>query len=358
MHSTDFLHRNYDALKALVEISVGPGKRPDYVQGGGGNTSAKLLGGMMAIKASGYRLSEVTLNDGYAVLDSDKLRNFYAERLPESLQDVEADGVNAANAALAEIDGLPRLRPSIEAGMHSVLDTYVLHTHPVYANLAACSGRAEELLRDALTGWEHAYGFLPYQTPGALLTFAVKKQCERVEAEQGKRPTALLLENHGLVVTHSDPLECVRIHAEVNTRIAALLGVDEKQYPAVAIAAEGDHYISRSPWLQDILKGSEYTEAFFGKEALYPDQLVFLDGKVKVDAKDRRAECVISRDTGRVVYHCSYKQAYAIEEALCAVLFITRTLKRNGIPVQTMDAAAKHFIANMETEKYRQSVGK
>ena len=45
-------------------MSVKLGARCDYVQGGGGILSVKLEGGRMAIKASGYCLSDITPKKG------------------------------------------------------------------------------------------------------------------------------------------------------------------------------------------------------------------------------------------------------------------------------------------------------
>ena len=55
-------------LKELARISQEVGKHPDFVQGGGGNTSAKLDDRYMAVKASGYRLDQVTEQDGYVIV--------------------------------------------------------------------------------------------------------------------------------------------------------------------------------------------------------------------------------------------------------------------------------------------------
>ncbi|MCL2084901.1 MAG: class II aldolase/adducin family protein, partial [Oscillospiraceae bacterium] len=102
-------------LKEFARMSQTAGSREDYVQGGGGNTSVKLGDGLMAIKASGYRLRQVTETDGFAVVETETLRDVTEER------------------------GYRPLRPSVETGVHALLGAFVLHTHPVYANLALCS---------------------------------------------------------------------------------------------------------------------------------------------------------------------------------------------------------------------------
>src|SRR5659263_351 len=134
-----FLDLYEDRLTDFTRISRTAGSRSDYVQGGGGNTSCKLDSQLMAIKASGFRLDQIAPDAAYAVLDYSKLRLFYQNTNSASLDDVEKAGSSQAKDAAVIIDGLPVLRPSVEAGFHSLLDTYVLHTHPVYANLLTCA---------------------------------------------------------------------------------------------------------------------------------------------------------------------------------------------------------------------------
>ena len=51
--------------KDFVEISRYAGSRFDLIQASGGNTSVKLDGNRLLIKASGVHLSEVNANEGY-----------------------------------------------------------------------------------------------------------------------------------------------------------------------------------------------------------------------------------------------------------------------------------------------------
>ena len=74
-----FIEDHQSDLSAFADLSNRIGARPDYVQGGGGNTSVKLDGGLMAVKASGFRLSDVRPDRAYAVLDGAALRRFYLE---------------------------------------------------------------------------------------------------------------------------------------------------------------------------------------------------------------------------------------------------------------------------------------
>ena len=74
--------KNKNLLKDLVKISKYFGQRFDLTQAAGGNSSIKL-GNQMYIKSSGYSLSEVSLDNGYTLLDNDKLIDFLNKIKPE-----------------------------------------------------------------------------------------------------------------------------------------------------------------------------------------------------------------------------------------------------------------------------------
>ena len=102
---TDFMTKNKEKLEQFAAMSQAAGSRSDYVQGGGGNTSVKLADGLMAIKASGYCLSDIRPDKAYAVLDYEALRRFYYGNEPAQLADVEKLGSacakeNSANARI------------------------------------------------------------------------------------------------------------------------------------------------------------------------------------------------------------------------------------------------------------------
>ena len=125
---SNFFEVNRARLENFSRVSKAVGARADYVQGGD-----------MAIKASGFCLKDIEPDKTYAVLDYKTLSAFYNGSDPADFKDVEKAGSSKAKEVTKTIEGLAVLRPSVEAGFHSVLDTYVAHSHSVYANLAACS---------------------------------------------------------------------------------------------------------------------------------------------------------------------------------------------------------------------------
>ena len=402
MSELSFADQFRQALADYVILSTQGGSRSDYVQGGGGNTSCKLDGSLMAIKASGFRLNQVAIDNGYAVLDYAAIRRFYAGNHPEDLADVEASGSAAAKAATQAIAGLPALRPSVEAGFHSLMQRFVLHTHAVYANLAACSAEAQSILDAALAGEPFAWGYVPYINPGAQLTFAIAAEIDRVERATGQKPKVILMQNHGIIASADNRQECLDIHDRVNEKLAQAYGVSSADWPVVAVqpldatgatsvtgagdaatgaggisaggAAVGTgrtdplggaSFASATPWLTERLKGCAYPVEFFTVDALYPDQLVFLSGNLEIRETGRAAgttlaglttKCTIFRETGEIRYACGFNEAQTIEETLCAILFITQSIAASGRQLVTMSESGKDFIASWESEKYRKGV--
>lgn len=66
-----------EQIKDLERISKAAGKSPDFVQGGGGNTSVKLDDELMAVKASGYMLKDISPTDGYVVVNYKKIKEYH-----------------------------------------------------------------------------------------------------------------------------------------------------------------------------------------------------------------------------------------------------------------------------------------
>ena len=253
-------------LKELARMSQAAGARIDYVQGGGGNTSVKLPGGLMAIKASGFRLAQVTEENAFAVVETETLKDVTVEQ------------------------GYDDRRPSVEVGFHSLLKTFVLHTHPVYANLILCSETGLARLPELMKGI--SYIVVPYINPGAELSTVIKEK--KTEETQ-----AVFMVNHGLVVTADTADECLRLHDEINNRIALSYGVTPADFNDLR------------------------TEL---AKTLYPDQQVYLT------------------------------LTEVQQEIVTAITFIHITLAKNGEKAQAMDGSAMNYIKNWEGEAYRKSI--
>jgi rhamnose utilization protein RhaD (predicted bifunctional aldolase and dehydrogenase) len=153
------------------------------------------------------------------VIDYPALRTFYAGSEAQ-LDDVEKAGSAAAKAATRTFEGLPVLRPSVEAGFHALLDTFVLHTHPVYGNLLTCAAEGPQIAAEVMAPTGENFAFVPYINPGAQLTFAIQA-ARQATAKEGVLPNVIFLQNHGVIVTGPTAQFCLDLHDLVNAAIAS-----------------------------------------------------------------------------------------------------------------------------------------
>jgi len=340
-----FVSEHSRKLSAFARMSQTAGARADYVQGGGGNTSVKLDGGLMAIKASGYKLRDVREDAAYAVMDGGAVRAFYLSHEPSDFADVEAGCAAYAKEQTKEVDGLKSLRPSVEAGFHSLLDTYVLHSHSVWANLAACSAEGPDILKTAFADLGCAWAWIPYVNPGARLTFSIRDEMSKCRQSAGSDPAVLILQNHGIVVHGNDPDSCLRLHEDASARIASLFGLSADGFPDTGIGPEGDGFVSAGEYVPSQMKSGAFPLEDLLAKPLYPDQQVFFTGVL--------GEKAVVAEDGRVHYAMGADAAKTVEETLAAVTFIISAIKKAGYTLRQMGESDQSFIANWDSEKYR-----
>ena len=144
-------------VKTLVKYCHLIGNRVDYVQGAGGNISLKDDNGIMAIKASGTQLDHVSHSNGIAYVSYEN----YAKQL---LSCQKESDYNLLNQQQTRSD-LATERASMEVGFHAVLDTAVIHTHNVYANILLCSHEGSNIIKAEFP----TATVLDYVTPGLEL---------------------------------------------------------------------------------------------------------------------------------------------------------------------------------------------
>ncbi len=330
-------------MREFVKMCNTIGKQKDYVQGGGGNASCKHSDNVMAIKASGFTIGEITEIDGYADVNYIKVRGYHNSAKPEEYAEREKESTPFTLTCVSENPAGKILRPSVEAGFHSIMKKYVMHTHPVYANVVTCAEGGKELAKKILPDVDFVW--IPYINPGFSLTLAIGDAISRYEMENGIFPKGIFLENHGLVTTSDCAEECTKLHIEVNEAIKKYLNLSDF-CGDLSMAEAEDTFIWKSPFVKDFL--DKYGVDTIKNTILYPDQLVYLNGGLN--------EGKIAFDGDTMTIKAPKKEAMAIQETFAAYAYVIDSVKSAGMKIQTMDEAGKDFINNWESEKYRKSV--
>jgi len=326
----------------LVSISSYAGARKDYVQGGGGNTSVKFDDRLMAIKASGYTLEEITPEKGYVTVDYQKILNYYNKVNTAENKDFEKESLEESLSSVVLLPGMENKRPSVEVGFHAFLGKCVLHTHAVYANILFCSEEGEDIAIKALKGKGLGYVYIPYIDPGFRLALAIKRATDDYLKQNGVAPSLIFLGNHGMIAHGDTAEETVAAHEAACNAIREYLGLDD--FPTPMIRKTADGFASDTAYLRSFFARSGADEAFFERLRLYPDQLVYLGGKM--------GNSIQLRD-GEILYKTGEKEAQVIEETLLGVVYVIDMISRTGLTLKQMDEKGADFINNWESEKYR-----
>jgi rhamnose utilization protein RhaD (predicted bifunctional aldolase and dehydrogenase) len=258
-------------LDNLILMSNEIGQNIAFVQGGGGNTSVKLDGERMAIKASGISLQKMSLEQGIAIVDYPQVNQYHLS--PDATENAYADSIN--NFAISNSG-----RPSIETGFHALLGKYVIHSHSVFVNVLLCSEQGKKLISQHFPQaiW------IDYCTPGRDLTLAIKDGLEfSTESYEG----LVFLESHGMIASAETHQKCLDLHSECNDRVRSLFDLkdfrvfedidfikpDSFLFPDQVIYMSPDQLQARTKASLETLSTAEYLLSSMAAQGLTPKYL-------------------------------------------------------------------------------------
>jgi len=224
---------NQKELAELVALSRHFGADPEYVLGGGGNTSFKTATHLY-IKGSGTSLADIDV-EGFVRVGRARLAALWEASYP--------DDPHAREALVTEIllsardQGEEAKRPSVETPLHDFFtEPFVVHTHPALINGLACSRRGQEEAR-ALFGERVLW--VPTVNPGFQLAATVRSRMEEYRQAHGRSPDLLILQNHGLCAAG-------RSLEEVRAKSAELLAAVRERAPRLPDPSPGAFDRSRA----------------------------------------------------------------------------------------------------------------
>jgi rhamnose utilization protein RhaD (predicted bifunctional aldolase and dehydrogenase) len=350
-----------DLLATITELSHEFGT-PDYVKGGGGNSSAKTAHTLW-VKPSGMRLAELTPQT-FVAMDRAKLAALHETQVP---RDPTAREALVKDTMAAAVKPGQTGRASVEAPLHNVLDrTFVVHTHAVLVNGLSCSRHGAtvcaRLFPDAL--------WVPYVDPGFTLCMDVRRRVNDYVQRHNVQPAILILENHGIFVAGDTP-------DEIRSGYGRVLDALRAEYRQAGIPTElratrpADPNAAQS--VPEILRSLLGEEAAFvaGGDAfevapgpISPDHIVYakaypyagpLTRENVGEFRKRRGYWpkIFSTSAGVfAVGHTPTKAQLALELARDGALVMQLAAAFGGI--QFLTDTARDFVENWEVEAYRQ----
>lgn len=247
------------APELLARAARAAGCRPDLTQGGGGNVSVKIGAERMLVKASGSQLKDLTPRSGWALVNYGNIKR----RIAAGPGDDNAFSEYICAQALPAL-GVKPAAPSIETGFHALLNTVVIHTHSVYANVLNMSAEGHGLARRMFPEAE----LVPYRAPGPQLCTAIG------ERARASGPQVFFLANHGLLAAHAGVDGALELNERVNETIRR--GLKLPPYPAVP-PCEG-----LSP--HNAARLAHYGKSFMLENVLSPDQALYV-GAPELDGR-------------------------------------------------------------------------
>lgn len=365
----------------ILALSHRFGGDPAFVLAGGGNTSSKTPD-VLWVKASGHALATIG-TDGFVALDRAKLQAMLAAA-DWPLDPREREALFLRRVMEARVAPERGQRPSVEALLHHLMpDALVVHTHPGLVNAVTCCVDGERLTRE----WfgEGVVLWQPYVDPGLVLARALADALTRAP----RRPIAVFLENHGLIVGGETPEQIVATSERIVGRIAQALGergepaaedrsLDDDVRHATAAAAlvaerPGLHVVGDASPECAWLAGTEAGRAAAMAGPLTPDQIVYCRSFPLWLARDADRHAVadawaayvatygvepwvaVVEGTGVIAMRESAAMAETTRAVYADAAAVAHRAHQLG-GVRALSPAGRRFIEEWEVEAFRRSV--
>ena len=370
-------------IKDLIEISQYYGKQKKAVIAGGGNTSFKN-DKFLWIKGSGHSLATIG-EEGFVKMDRSSLDKIGTTEYSKEVMKRESEIKEAL--LNSRIEPEKEQRPSVETSFHNLMNfKYVVHTHATKVNGLMCSNQAEEktaeLFPDAL--------YIGYEDPGYTLFKCVENKVLEYREKQGKEPSVLFLQNHGIIVGGDSVAEIKNIYDGIFSRLDKIYGKktlcesipvskeSDKIIPAIRMMVSGDS-------LKTVRLFNNTTVNFFLDKISYkkiaepfsPDGIVYagyksifmsFDGDIDNFLKEFEKEIetfekkigklpkvIFAGNLGVIAIGENAGDADILEDIVTDSCKIAALAEKFG-GSHPMTSAQIKFVANWEVEQYRSKI--
>lgn len=377
-----------EVLNTLIKISNKVGADPMLVQGGGGNTSVKTDDGKyMYIKASGTALKDMNTQKGWRKVCVDDLIALVNDVKLEKIEVTKRETQVVARLDFCCDDHFGSgCRPSVEAPLHAILDSCVIHLHPnavgAFVNAKDGKKKIDKLFADCKCPplW------VPYVDPGFTLSRTVFKLVQQYQTQYGKMPAIVFLEKHGLFVSAKKPTEALNIVNDIIDRcskklkslnITPVSQCDKQTVRSASLTIRKAVYDATGQYFPVSFCNNSLIKQFSNRSdaakllngPITPDELVYANGPAvyldKVDTKKITAKLSTQIKSGQKVSRsflvkdiglfiaADYSTTPVIEQVCISSLFIRLNAADLG-GLATLTKRQADFINNWESEAFRQ----
>jgi len=367
-------------IEELVSISSWAGADEDFVQAGGGNTSVKFENTMF-IKASGFKLSEVTENKGYVEVDINKIIELIDNHKKYEIYEAKERDKIIIKEVQKTVIRDNGFRPSVEAFLHALFGKTVIHTHPILINAICCVDNCQKILENLF--FDDVL-YIPYSEPGYPLACLMKTEVDIFFENKGFLPEIVFLGNHGLFISGNSVDDSISRMNYVITKIEKFFNIDKSKNQLKTIFKENTS-VSLDKWydlykkyvnnayLKVIKNENPSTIELIKCQALYPDYVVYcgknylsidsveISGSVEKDfrlffTKNGNVPSVIYCNDGNIIFMGN--NSLHVENISSVFIAHAKTVllgQRIGklIPLNEDEIA---YIDNWESEKYRKNL--
>lgn len=323
-------------ISNLSKMSKYCGERFDLTQSAGGNISVKYRD-MILIKSSGIQLSNLTIHDGYSIMNNKNLKN-------DTMNDIymNLDSYNIFN----------KNRGSMETYMHSFLKKYSLHLHPIQINSILINKDCDKIIKKLFPN----SCFIPYKTPGIDLS---KEMMNIYNNEE-----IIFMASHGIVITSDSYNDLINILETTLITFESILDTNFDRYKYVnrissTINSHVHDYVciisEDSHLIKILIEDNKSMSSYF------PDMTIFCGEKlldIKVDIENE-IDSFIENEKYIPIIILFKGNIYIVGKSIQKCKDIESILKANmmmstyGGEKYTLSSSENMSLKNLESEKYR-----
>lgn len=172
---------------------------------------------------------------------------------------------------MANLNLTPDRRPSIETLLHSSLDGFVLHTHPVQVAALFSQNNAKDKLAMFLP--DSALVF--YKTPGVDLALEMLAARTVYLKEKGKEPSSYVFQNHGLVTFGDTWTKAFQHTDEICKKLAAYTDLKFSFDRIGNVISEAMEAVTKESWVTLYIPGCQSNEISIRQNHSYRTESYF-----------------------------------------------------------------------------------